>query len=290
MSEFPPSSVPGEALVASQVTMNEQAIESLLADFRSWLMQAAHAELPEPADEAAEPVDLATLVGQFVALRHEVNLQTRSSRAQQEQNTETLRQLSQALELLQNPPEANADADERERAELLRPLLKALIDVHDNLALARREVLRAQENLIPVLDQLASSAGSVPLPKETIAPVWLRWLGAGKAYTDASRAFQEAQEERARQSVDAIQRVRQFIASLVTGYTMSLQRLERTLGQYGLEPIPAIGRPFDPERMEVVEVVHEPGRTGNEVTDEVRRGYLWQGKVFRCAQVRVARS
>jgi molecular chaperone GrpE len=69
-----------------------------------------------------------------------------------------------------------------------------------------------------------------------------------------------------------------------------LQRLERTLDQHGLEPIPAVGRPFDPERMEVVEVVHEPGRTASEVTDEVRRGYLWQGKVFRCAQVRVARS
>ena len=290
MPEFPPQGVPGDTLVASQVTMNEQAIETLLADFRAWLMQAAHAELPEPADEAAEPVDLATLVGQFVALRHEVNLQTRSSRAQQEQNTETLRHLSQALELLQNPSETKADADEHERVDVLRPLLKTLIDIHDNLALARREVLRAQENLLPILDQLASSSELVPLPKETIAPVWLRWLGAGKAYTDASRTFQKAQEERARQSADAIQRVRQFITSLITGYTMSLQRLERTLDQHGLEPIPAVGRPFDPERMEVVEVVHEPGRTASEVTDEVRRGYLWQGKVFRCAQVRVARS
>jgi molecular chaperone GrpE len=235
-------------------------------------------------------VDLATLVGQFVALRHEVNLQTRSTRAQQEQNAEALRQLSEAVELLQNPPETNADVVERERADILRPLLKTLIDVHDNLALARREVLRAQENLLPVLDQLASSAGSVSLPKETIAPVWLRWLGAGKAYTEASIAFEKAQEERARQSADAIQRVRQFITSLVTGYTMSLQRLERTLGQYGLEPIPAVGRPFDPELMEVVEVVHEAGRIASEVTEEVRRGYLWQGKVFRCAQVRVARS
>jgi molecular chaperone GrpE len=129
----------------------------------------------------------------------------------------------------------------------------------------------------------------VPLPKETIAPIWLRWLGAGKAYTEANRTFRKSQEERARASADAAQRLRQFLTSLVTGYTMSLQRLERTLEQHGLEAIPAVGRPFDPNLMEVVEVVHEPGRTASEVTDEVRRGYLWQGKVFRCAQVRVVR-
>src|SRR5712691_7277232 len=105
MPEFPPPGVPGDTLVTSQAALNEQALESLLADFRAWLMQAANAELPEPADEAAEPIDLAALLGQFVALRHEVNLQTRSSRAQQEQNTETLGQLSEALELLQHPPE-----------------------------------------------------------------------------------------------------------------------------------------------------------------------------------------
>jgi molecular chaperone GrpE (heat shock protein) len=41
--------------------------------------------------------------------------------------------------------------------------------------------------------------------------------------------------------------------------------------------------------MEVAEVVSEPGRTGTEVLEEVRRGYRWRGRVFRPAQVRVAR-
>ena len=269
--------------------MNEQAIESLLADFRTWLEQAAHADLPEPTDDPPQPVDLATLLGQFVALRHEVNLQTRSSRAMQEQNTETLRQLTEALELLQNRLEPDAKAEEREQSERLRPLLKTLVDVHDALALAHREVLRAEENLLPVLDLLASSSQPVPFPKERILPVWLRWLGVGKASSVDRDALQKAQDERARQIAQATEHVRQFIISLVTGYTMSLQRLERTLDQHGLEAITAVGLPFDPETMEVVEVVHEPGRTASEVTDEVRRGYRWQGRLFRCAQVRVAR-
>ncbi|HZT79410.1 MAG TPA: nucleotide exchange factor GrpE, partial [Gemmataceae bacterium] len=86
------------------------------------------------------------------------------------------------------------------------------------------------------------------------------------------------------------ERVRQFLESLIGGYTMSLQRLERALQQSGLEAIPAAGQPFDPELMEVVEAANGTGRPPGEVLEEVRRGYLWRGRVFRYAQVRVARS
>ena len=71
---------------------------------------------------------------------------------------------------------------------------------------------------------------------------------------------------------------------------MSLQRVERALQQQGLEAIPAAGQPFDPERMEVVAVVADSGRPSGEVVEEVRRGYLWRGRVFRYAQVSVAKS
>jgi molecular chaperone GrpE len=91
------------------------------------------------------------------------------------------------------------------------------------------------------------------------------------------------------QTRQAAERTRQFVTSLITGYTMSLQRVERALQQHGLETIPTVGEPFDPEIMEVLEVVHEASRTTTEVIDEVRRGYFWRGQVFRFAQVRVAR-
>ena len=80
------------------------------------------------------------------------------------------------------------------------------------------------------------------------------------------------------------------IDPLATGYTMSRQRVERALQQHGLEPIPAVGEPFDPEQMEVLEVVTDSGRTSGEVVEEVRRGYLWNGRIFRFAQVRVAKT
>jgi molecular chaperone GrpE len=41
--------------------------------------------------------------------------------------------------------------------------------------------------------------------------------------------------------------------------------------------------------MEVAEVVREEGRASTEVLDEIRRGYRWHGRLFRYAQVRVAK-
>jgi molecular chaperone GrpE len=97
-------------------------------------------------------------------------------------------------------------------------------------------------------------------------------------------------QERARTTREGSERIRQSLSGLVTGYNMSVQRIERALRQHGLEPILALGQPFDPERMEVLEAVTGTGRPAGEVVEEVRRGYLWNGRVFRFAQVRVARN
>ena len=228
-------------------------IEALLADFRIWLEQAPPPAVPPPP----APVDWDTLVAGWTALRHEINLQTRASRAQLEQNAQALAALTDAVAALREvePPRAvEPPADD----EAVRPLLKTLIDVHDALALAHREVQRLNANL--------------PEPTENVSPsFWARLFGRGKPA--------EPPADEARQKVDA----------LLVGYGMSVQRVERALQQHGLEPIPTVGQPFDPERMEAVEVVRDGGRAGTEVLDEVRRGYLWRGRVFRFAQVRVAR-
>jgi molecular chaperone GrpE len=264
-------------------------IDALLADFRAWLVQVAD---PKPQDESSSPgvfgtVDLHTLVSQFVALRHEVNLQTRTSRTQQEQTAETLKRLGEALAALEDRGGGDEDGDEQDRQELLRPLLKTLVDVFDALSLARREVQRLQENLLKNLEQPAPTSETV-----LAAPsLWIRFLGAGKSHVRilgggrTEMIPQQIGEERGQ----IVERVGQLVASVIAGYTMSLQRIERTLDRHGLKPIEAVGRPFDPELMEVVDVVTESSRSGTEVIEEVRRGYLWRDRLFRCAQVRVAR-
>jgi molecular chaperone GrpE len=275
-------------------------IASVLADFHQWLTELAVSGAPRPGSAPVAPApDLHALLGQMIALRQEVTLQTRAARSQQELNAETLRQLTAALELLQRPSEASAPANGDE--EKLRPLLKALVDARDALATAEREVVRVQEAALPRLKALLLAAPPAP-PAPPPAPVtlrrepswWARWFGRSvqpaPAAPEPPVPIAPPPTGPPAEIADNLERVRQAFDSLVAGYAMSLQRLERALEQHGLEPIPAAGALFDPEQMEVLEVVVGSGRPAGEVLEEVRRGYRLHGRVFRYAQVRVARS
>jgi molecular chaperone GrpE len=265
MSEGPPSRVAEGDGVGRAEALTPEAIEAVLADFRAWLREAAAAS---PAAPDVETIDLHTLLAQFTALRHEVHLQTRAARAQQEQGAEALRQLGEALAALQQSQLSARLGEEQARDEAVRPLLKTLVDAYDALALAERAVRRVQETL--------PSPPEEPVPASSF---WARLFGRGRT---AAAPLGQAPPTAGRE--------RQMLASVLTGYTMSLQRVERALRQHGLEPIPTVGRPFDPESMEVLEVVADSGRPSGEVVGEVRRGYLWRDRVFRFAQVRVAKS
>lgn len=260
------------------------AIESILGDFRAWLQDAR--ETPEPAP--MPDMDLATIVQHFTALRQEVNLQTRASRGQLEQNAQTLDRLQQALDTIHHQQDQRKETDRAEQEDLLRPLLKTLLDAHDALTLARREVQR-------LLDQTALPSAPPVLPApptiEIRLPFWARWLGLGASIERQLAPLRAYWAEKpAPEADDSVsRRARQMLDALLTGYQMSVQRLERMLVQQNLEAIPCVGLPFDPETMEVVEVIREEGRTSTQVLEVVRPGYFWNGRLFRYAQVRVAK-
>jgi molecular chaperone GrpE len=279
--------------------LTPEVIEAVLADFRSWLQRVpAPQSCPPPAESpprpsASEAVDLHTLLGQFIALRHEVNLQTRATRGQQEQSAEALGQLTQALEALHEAAETAQRADSEAREEEVRPLVKTLVEAADALSLARREILRLRQMVFSSLERLQSNAEPAAAPEDAApAGFWSRWFGSTNTATDQARRERQllAQTDRQSQAEEITQTVRQLLEALLTGYAMSLQRIQRALEQQGLEPIACVGEAFDPERMEVMEAVGDSGRPSGEVLEEIRPGYLWRGRVFRYAQVRVSRG
>src|SRR5262249_52435464 len=140
-----------DAAVNGPQALTPEAVESVLADFRAWLQRQPPAEAAEPAEEE---IDLHTLLGQFLALKHEVNLQTRAVRAQQEQGADLLQNLSQALEQLQRAQASQQQAEQAAQEESLRPLLKTLVDLYDALALARQQLQKVQENILPALGEV----------------------------------------------------------------------------------------------------------------------------------------
>lgn len=208
--------------------LTPDAIDAVLADFRRWLEGLV--DVPEPPPPSESAVDLATLVGAFTVLRHEVNLQTKATRTQSEQ-------FAAVLEAIQQPA-ADDDA-------AVRPLVKAVAEMFDTLTRTTAEI-----------DRLREATNEPP-------SLWQRLFGRKSAVADR-------------------------LAAAATGLRMSERRVERLMQEVGLEAIESVGRVFDPETMEAVEAVagSEPPGT---VVEELRRGYLWRGRVFRFAQVRVAK-
>lgn len=268
--------------------MTPGAIERVLADFRTWLT-----DLAVPPEPVAEPpaVDLHTLVAQFTALRHEVNLQTKATRTSLDQTGKALENLEGALdELRQRPAEGEDEAE---------ALLKALVDVYDNLALALRQVEKQRAAIDqPIAEwvegttppDVGSLMESAPL---AVRPgFWWRVFGASASPTPRHAALDAAVKEieaRHQRTAEAAKLVRSSFDGLIAGYRMSLARVDRAIEQAGLEVIATAGEPFDPELMEAVEVIGDTGRPAGEVVEEVRRGYLRGEVVFRYAQVKVAR-
>jgi molecular chaperone GrpE len=274
--------------------LTPERIERALADFRDWLSDWPAAE--PPASPAADPVDLHALVGQFTALRHEVNLQTKAARSSLEQNAETLRQLEETVAALQEP----AAEEKPDAGEQLKPLFKAIIDVYDALALASRHIEKQKAAIHAALAALVEAATIDPPPVGAAADdkpgFWKRFLGSespappvNEALTAWYRQTIPKLKEREQKAREASDYLKDTLDALLTGYAMSLNRVDRVLKQFGLEPMHCAGERFDPELMEVVEAVSNSGRPLSEVLEEVRRGYLWNGSIFRYAQVRVAR-
>lgn len=96
-------------------------------------------------------------------------------------------------------------------------------------------------------------------------------------------------ERRAKQ-IGALLRERQAdLASWQEGLSFVQQRLSALLADAGVEPVPAVGRPFDPHRQVAVGRVSDPGQPDNYVVEEHLKGYIMGDRVLRFAEVVVNR-
>jgi molecular chaperone GrpE len=136
-----------------------------------------------------------------------------------------------------------------------------LIELHDSLGRVARELTAARD----------------AWPQD-LSPAPRKWW---------ARIFPFQRGEPA--NTEIVNAARERLSAAVTGLQMTLRRVDRSLARHDLEPIPTENQPHDPETMEVLEAVAVNGRPPGRVIEEVRRGYRWRGRVFRCAQVRVAK-
>ncbi len=72
------------------------------------------------------------------------------------------------------------------------------------------------------------------------------------------------------------------------GVLLIYQSLVDTLKKIGLEPLDTVGKPFDPNMHEALDMVPTTEAEDQTVFDEFRKGYNFRGKLLRPAMVRVA--
>lgn len=80
----------------------------------------------------------------------------------------------------------------------------------------------------------------------------------------------------------------EVVTSAREGVDMIRRSLLEVLQQRQVVPLEVLGQPFDPERMHALGRQESEEVAENTVVEEVVRGYLWQNRILREAQVMVA--
>ncbi len=75
---------------------------------------------------------------------------------------------------------------------------------------------------------------------------------------------------------------------LVEGVKNTFREMLRTLEKYGLKPIEAEGKSFDPEYHHAIAQVERDDIEEQTVVEEMRKGYMYRDKVLRASMVSVS--
>ncbi len=76
--------------------------------------------------------------------------------------------------------------------------------------------------------------------------------------------------------------------AIAEGVRMVARQLTGVLSACGLENMPAVGQPFDPNMHQAVAVLPSPGHAEGTVVTELQKGYRLKGRVLRPSMVHVA--
>lgn len=256
--------------------------DELVQRLQQWLAQTnqeldqldREPPLPESEDaaqESAPPVGLLTLVEAFTALRHELKLQTKSARSTEDA-------LQTALVALERAGERFDSVEPQQRAaaeKAARPLVEALIGLDEALRRGAGVVATTQRRLAELTPQRLVEQLEQRFARRSF---WQRWR---------CRAWHREVLQCCRQVLAEVQGP--ALASLGDGYQLISARLQRTLAEQQVERMKCAGQAVDPTRMNVIELVDVLGVAPETVVEEIRPGYLWQGRVVRFAEVRATR-
>jgi len=117
------------------------------------------------------------------------------------------------------------------------------------------------------------------------------------------RASKEQQESRDYALADALRTLLPVVDSLDRalkvksegnefrqGVELIYRQLQAALAKLSVQPIAAIGEPFDPRYHEAIEMVETSAAPDHQVIEELQRGYNFKDRLLRPAMVKVAKN
>jgi molecular chaperone GrpE len=94
--------------------------------------------------------------------------------------------------------------------------------------------------------------------------------------------------------LDSLDRAVKTESKSVEDFRSGVELIDRqfhdVLTRLGVEPIPAQGKPFDPNQHQAIQMVETTDVPDHHVIDELQRGYRLRDRVLRAAMVRVANN
>ncbi|MBN1827771.1 MAG: nucleotide exchange factor GrpE [Deltaproteobacteria bacterium] len=78
--------------------------------------------------------------------------------------------------------------------------------------------------------------------------------------------------------------------AFLEGFKLIRDKVIAVLGKFGVEPIEALGKPFDPNYHEAMMQVETDRHDHNFIVEEYEKGYLLNGRLLRPSKVSVAKN
>jgi len=84
-------------------------------------------------------------------------------------------------------------------------------------------------------------------------------------------------------------RTRNADQAIIDGLDLTVRQFQDELAKSGVEPIAALGQPFDPALHQALAQVDSTDRAPNTVVEEAQRGYRLHGRILRPSLVTIAK-
>ena len=188
--------------------------------------------------------------------------------AQQEQETAQ-------LGTQEMPSEPTGEPNIEDVAEL-EARLRAL---EEENALLKQQLAEKQDSLLRTMADFDNFRRRTRMEMEEIRRIALEEFLRSllRVMDNFERALQAAEESHS-------------FEKLLQGVQLTYRQMQSLLREAGVQPIEAVGKPFDPNFHEAVQRVESPEHPDETVLEEVERGYMIQSRVLRPSRVKVVKN